>query len=56
MEYAHDMSKTRYVYWEHEDMWLGYLDEFPDYWTEGESLEDLQENLKDPGNLAPEAG
>lgn len=26
-------------------MWLGYLSEFRDYWTQGESLEDLQENL-----------
>ena len=28
-------------------MLLGYLEEFPDYWTQGESLEDLQEHLKD---------
>ena len=28
-------------------MWLGYLEEYPDYQTQGETLEDLQENLKD---------
>jgi len=28
-------------------MWLGYLVEFPDYWTQGETREDLEENLKD---------
>ena len=28
-------------------MWLGYLEEFPDYMTQGETLEELQENLKD---------
>lgn len=28
-------------------MWLGYLDEFPDYMSQGESPEELQENLKD---------
>ena len=28
-------------------MWLGYLEEYPDYWTQGESREELQENLKD---------
>jgi len=39
--------KTRYVFWQVEDMWLGCLDEFPDYWTQGESLEALRENLKD---------
>jgi hypothetical protein len=26
-------------------MWLGYLDEFPDYLTQGESLEDLRAHL-----------
>ena len=28
-------------------MWLGYLEEFPDYITQGETLEELKENLKD---------
>jgi hypothetical protein len=42
--------KARYVYWKEEEMWLGYLEEFPDYWTQGESLDDLQEHLKDLHN------
>ena len=37
----------RYVHWQEDDMWLGYLDEFPDYWTQGVTLEDLQEHLRD---------
>ena len=37
----------RYVYWQEDDMWLGYLEKFPDYWTQGESLDDFQEHLKD---------
>jgi predicted RNase H-like HicB family nuclease len=28
-------------------MWLGYLDEFPDYMTQGTTQDDLQENLRD---------
>lgn len=28
-------------------MWLGYLEEFPDYLTQGDSLDELKENLKD---------
>ena len=28
-------------------MWIGYLEEFPDYWTQGETLEELKENLKE---------
>jgi predicted RNase H-like HicB family nuclease len=41
------MKSIRYVYWQDEEMWLGYLEEYPDYQTQGESLEELQENLKD---------
>ena len=39
--------KVRYVYWQEDGQWLGYLEEFPDYWTQGESLEDLKEHLRD---------
>ena len=28
-------------------MWLGYLEEFPDYVTQGGSLAELEENLRD---------
>ena len=28
-------------------MWLGYFEEFPDYLTQGESLEELRDNLRD---------
>ena len=28
-------------------MWLGYLDEYPDYTTQGTSLEDLKYHLLD---------
>ena len=41
------MKSIGYVHWQDGDMWLGYLEEFPDYMTQGESLEELQENLKD---------
>ena len=41
------MKTMRYTYWKHEDMWLGYLDEFPDYRTQGGTFDELQENLRD---------
>ena len=41
------MEKKKYIFWKDDDMWLGYLEEYPDYMTQGESLEELQENLKD---------
>jgi predicted RNase H-like HicB family nuclease len=41
------MSTVRYVHWQDGDMWLGYFEEFPDYMTQGESLVELEENLRD---------
>ena len=41
------MKALRYVYWQDGLFWLGYLEEFPDYATQGESLEDLQAHLRD---------
>ena len=41
------MSNMKYTYWQEDDMWLGYLEEFPDYMTQGESLAELEEHLRD---------
>lgn len=41
------MQRVHIVYWEEDGAWLGYLQEYPDYWTQGENLEDLEEHLKD---------
>jgi hypothetical protein len=41
------MQTVKYVYWEEDGAWLGYLQDFPDYWTQGETLEDLKEHLRD---------
>ncbi len=42
------MEKTiKFVYWQDGDMWLGYLEEYPDYMTQGVTLDELKENLKD---------
>ena len=41
------MTTARYVYWRDGEDWLGYFEEYPDYQTQGESFEDLQEHLKD---------
>ncbi len=41
------MESRKYVYWEDQGMWVGYLEEYPDYMSQGESLEELKENLKD---------
>jgi len=41
------MQTIRYVFWQDAGMWLGYLEEFPDYMTQGESQDELQEQLRD---------
>lgn len=28
-------------------MWIGYLEDYPDYPTQGESVKDLEEHLRD---------
>lgn len=38
---------VRIIYWEEDGGWLGYLQDYPDYWTQGETLDELKENLRD---------
>ncbi|MBE0663969.1 MAG: type II toxin-antitoxin system HicB family antitoxin [Bacteroidales bacterium] len=39
--------KIKYSFWQEGDFWLGHIEEYPDYMTQGETLEELKENLKD---------
>jgi predicted RNase H-like HicB family nuclease len=41
------METRKYFYWQDEEMWIGYLEEFSDYWTQAETEEELKENLVD---------
>ncbi len=41
------MQTVKIVVWKEGDTWSGYLQEYPDYWTQGESFDDLKEHLKD---------
>jgi predicted RNase H-like HicB family nuclease len=41
------MSILKFVHWQDGDHWLGYLQDYPDYWTQGESFDDLKDHLKD---------
>jgi predicted RNase H-like HicB family nuclease len=41
------MNSIRYVHWQDGEMWLGYLEDFPDYMTQGESVSELEDNLRD---------
>jgi predicted RNase H-like HicB family nuclease len=39
------------LYWKGEKYWLGKLLEYPEIMTQGETLEELEENLKDAYRL-----
>ena len=40
--------KQKITYWKEPDGWyLGYLNDYPDHWTQGKDLDDLKEHLKD---------
>jgi predicted RNase H-like HicB family nuclease len=41
------METTKYIYWQDQGMWLGYLEDYPDYWTQGQTEQELRENLAD---------
>ena len=41
------MRTLEYTFWQDGEFYLGYLNEFPEYQTQGYSKEELIENLKD---------
>ena len=41
------MGNIRYVYWQDGHFWIGHIEEYPDYLTQGLSLDELKENLLD---------
>jgi predicted RNase H-like HicB family nuclease len=41
------MKTIKFTYWQDGDFFIGFLNEYPDYQTQGMSKEELTENLKD---------
>lgn len=41
------MKTTRFTYWQDGDYYLGFLNDYPDYQTQGLSKEELVKNLRD---------
>jgi predicted RNase H-like HicB family nuclease len=41
------MKTAKFTYWQDGDYYLGFLNEYPDYQTQGMSKEELVNNLKD---------
>jgi len=40
-------KKLTMVYWQGEKFWLGKFIEYPEIMTQGETVEELEENLRD---------
>ena len=39
---------TRFTYWiEGDGKYLGYLNDYPDHWTQGDNIKDLKDHLRD---------
>ena len=45
------MQKLTMLYWRDGQFWLGKILEHPEIMTQGETLEELEENLKDAYHL-----
>ncbi len=41
------MHVVKFIHWEEDGAWIGYLEEYADYWSQGESFDDLTEHLLD---------
>jgi len=40
-------TKLKMIYWKGEKFWVGKLLEYPDIMTQGETLDELEENMRD---------
>jgi hypothetical protein len=49
--------KAKITYWPESDgKYLGYLNDYPDHWTQGEDLDDLKKHLRDLVTALERAG
>ncbi len=41
------METLKFVYYKEGRWWVGWLEDYPDYRTQGATLDELRENLRD---------
>jgi len=41
------METIKFVYYQEDSFWVGWLEEYPDYRTQGKTLDELKINLKE---------
>ncbi len=47
------METIKFVYYQEDEMWVGWLEEYPDYRSQGKTIEELKQNLRD---IYPDVG
>jgi predicted RNase H-like HicB family nuclease len=45
--YNEFMETKRFIYYEEDGVFVGWLEEYPDYRTQGETMDELRANLLD---------
>jgi hypothetical protein len=41
------MHTIKFIYWKEDGAWIGSLQDYSNAWTQGKTLDDLKEHLKD---------
>jgi hypothetical protein len=41
------METKKFIYYEEDGMFIGWLEEYPDYRTQGQTFDELQEHLRE---------
>lgn len=41
------MEKTGFVYYQEDGLWVGWLEDYPDYRSQGATLDDLKQALRE---------
>ncbi len=41
------MQELEFTYYKGDKYFVGWMEDYPDYWTQGETLDELKENLRD---------
>ena len=41
------METIKFIFYQEDDIWVGWLEEYPDYRSQGKTLDELKENLRD---------
>ena len=49
------MRTVKFTSWQDGEFFIGFLNEYPDYQTQGMHKEELAENLKDPSSMETSA-